>query len=106
MDLLFWLHLAIIGFVLSVPFWDLEHLRFGVYVPLLLTTIWLLCDGCPLTAMHNGGNDGYFAQTLLRPFFPNITREQTSRFAYYVLIIITYASAWRLSGSKWHTVSL
>jgi hypothetical protein len=49
MDYVFILHLVFILFFLSIPFWKLKYLRYGIYAPILLASIWIIFDGCPLT---------------------------------------------------------
>lgn len=92
MDQLYWLHLGFVIFFLSIPFWSLTYLRFGVYLPTVLATIWVIFDGCPLTKIQKGLNDEYFSQILLKPFFPKITREQTTRVTYYILLVVTISA--------------
>lgn len=89
MDSLFILHLIFIIFFLSIPFWSQKYLAYGVYTPLALATIWILFNGCPLTKIQRDLNDEYFSRVLLKPFFPDITNEQTARVSYYILLLIT-----------------
>lgn len=95
-DSVFILHLVFIIFFLSIPFWDIKYLKYGAYFPLILATVWIIFNGCPLTSIQAGLNDEYFSQILLKPFFPNITKEQTTRVTYYILLVVAYASLYRL----------
>jgi hypothetical protein len=52
MDIVFWLHLLFIIFFLSIPFWKIKYLRYGVYAPIILATIWIIFNGCPLTQIQ------------------------------------------------------
>lgn len=96
MDVLFILHLIFIVFFLSVPFWPIKYLRFGVFTPIILATIWIIFDGCPLTHIQRDLNDEYFSRVLLRYFIPNISNESTVRFSYYILILVTVIGFIRL----------
>lgn len=95
-DFLFWFHLSFVVFFLSIPFWPRPYLRYGVYAPLLLATIWILFEGCPLTNIDVRLNDEYFSQILLQPFIPDISKEATARFTYYILLVVTVVSMKRL----------
>lgn len=88
-DSLFFLHLVFIIFFLSIPFWPIKYLTYGVFAPVILATIWVIFDGCPLTKIQKGLNDEYFARILLQPLFPNISKEQTTRFSYFLLLVVT-----------------
>lgn len=96
MDLVWLLHLTFILFFLSIPFWPLRVLRFGVFMPLVLSTIWILFDGCPLTQIQRDLNDEYFSKVLLRYLFPNITNESAARASYYILILVVTVGMIRL----------
>ena len=100
-DSLFILHLVFVIFFLSIPFWPIQYLIYGVFAPIILATIWVILDGCPLTKIQQGLNDEYFAQILLKPFRPNITKEQTTRFSYYILLLVTVISMIRLCPKIW-----
>lgn len=89
-------HLAFLFFIVSIPFWPKKYLKYGVYIPLILTSIWVLFDGCPLTRFHYGLNDEVFAQVLMKPIFPDIDKVQTTRITYWILILITVVSFLKL----------
>ena len=95
-DSLFILHLIFMIFFLSIPFWPLTYLKYGVYAPILLATIWIIFDGCPLTKIQAGLNDEYFARILLQYIVPNISKEATTRFSYYILLLVTVIGMIRL----------
>lgn len=96
MDLLYILHVTFIIFFISIPFWKLKYLKYGVYAPILLATIWIIFDGCPLTRIQEDLNDEYFSKVLLQNFIPNITRESTARASYYILLLVTVIGFIRL----------
>lgn len=99
MDALYILHLTFIVFFLSIPFWKLKYLKYGVFMPLTLSTIWIIFKGCPLTQIQEDLNDEYFSKVLLQYFVPDITRETTARFSYYILLVVTVVSMLRLCPS-------
>ena len=96
MDSIFLLHLLFIIFFLSIPFWKIKYLRYGVYAPIILATIWIIFDGCPLTHIQKDLNDEYFSQVLLKLFYPEISKETTVRFTYYILLLVTIIGFIRL----------
>lgn len=96
MDLLYILHVTFIIFFLSIPFWKLKYLKYGVYAPIILATIWIIFDGCPLTRIQEDLNDEYFSKVLLQNFIPNITKESTARASYYILLAVTVIGFIRL----------
>jgi hypothetical protein len=100
MDILFLVHLIIIIFVLSIPFWSINYLRYGVYIPLILSITWILFDGCPITLVQKDLNDEYFSRVFLRYIKPNITNQETARISYFILLVITYIGMYRLCNNK------
>lgn len=96
MDTLFWLHLIFIIFFLSIPFWPIKYLRYGVYAPLLLATIWIILNGCPLTQIQTNLNDETFSRVLLKYFIPDVTEETTTRVTHYILLVVTVIGMRRL----------
>ena len=96
MDALWWLHLTFIVFFLSIPFWPLRYLRYGVWAPLALATVWILFTGCPLTFLDPALNDEYFSRILLQYVKPDISKEATARVSYYILLVVTVIGFLRL----------
>lgn len=97
MTVLSWIHIGIVGGILSIPLWPRKYLRYGAYVPLSLASLWGVCGGCPLSHMQTDLNGEDFIQGLVKPFYPPITSQQTTELANYVLLTITTISMWRLS---------
>lgn len=100
MDLLYILHVTFIIFFMSIPLWKLNYLRYGVYAPILLASIWIIFDGCPLTKIQEDLNDEYFSKVLLQNFIPDITKESTARASYYILLLVTVIGFIRLCPDK------
>jgi hypothetical protein len=100
-DKLFILHLTFIIFFFSIPFWPIKYLKYGIYSPIILSTIWVIFLGCPLTKYQQFLNDEYFAQILLKPIFPTISKEQTTRVSYYILLVITVIGMIKLCPKLW-----
>ena len=96
MDILFILHFTFIIFFLSIPIWPIKYLRYGVYSPILLATIWIIFKGCPLTHVQQNLNDEYFSRVLLKYIYPDISDETTVRISYYILLLVTVIGFYRI----------
>ena len=88
MDTLFILHILLTVTLLSIPFWSVDYLQYGVYIPLIISIIWILFNGCPLTAIQNIKSES-FIQEILKPIVPNITTKQTEHLNTFILLLIT-----------------
>ena len=82
-------HLAFMLVLVSLVFWPPVTLPYVIWAPFLLSVVWLVFNGCPLTKIHADLDDQLFMQPLLRPFFGHVSRERTSALAVSVLIIVT-----------------
>jgi hypothetical protein len=96
MDPVWILHVSFIVFFLSIPFWPVRYLKYGVFLPLALATVWIVFDGCPLTRIQRDLNDEYFSRVLLRYFIPDISNEATARASYYILLLVVTIGMVRL----------
>ena len=76
MDAGFILHLIFIIFFLSIPFWKLQYLRYGVYTPIILASIWIIFNGCPLTQIQKDLNDEYFSRVLFLVFISLLRKRK------------------------------
>jgi hypothetical protein len=88
MDALFILHILLTITLLSIPFWSVDYLQYGVYIPIIISIIWLLFNGCPLTEIQNIKSES-FIQEILKPIVPTITTKQTEHLNTFVLLLIT-----------------
>ena len=97
MNIVYWLHLSFLIFFLTIPIWKVKYLKYLAYVPLILATIWIICGGCPLTHIQKDLNDELFSQALLKPIFPNITEMEVLRGSYFILILISVISFYKIN---------
>jgi hypothetical protein len=100
MDLLSILHFIFILFVLSIPTWPIKYLKYGVYTPIILATIWIIFNGCPITHVQHENqtiSDKYFSKVLLKHIYPGISDETTLRIVHYVLLLVTVLGFYRIS---------
>lgn len=99
MDILFIIHLLLLLIIASIPFWPIKYLEYGVYIPLILSLIWIFCDGCPLTKIHKTDSDT-FSPDVLRFFIPNASEKLSQRINQFLLIAITVIGFRRLNNKK------
>ena len=97
--MLFIIHLSLTFTLLSIPFWPLDYLKYGVYIPLIISIIWLLFNGCPLTLIQDIESKS-FTQEILKPFIPNITTKHTEHFNTFLLLFITVIGFYRLRSDS------
>ena len=67
MEIVFWVHLLIIFIVCSIPVWHIKYLKYGVYIPYMISIMWLVFNGCPITKLQKT-NSSSFTHDLLRYF--------------------------------------
>lgn len=88
MDILFIIHILLTLTLLTIPFWPVDYLNYGVYIPLILSIIWLIFDGCPFSKLHKVDSSS-FSQDLLRIFMPNVSDRMTEHLNTFILLSIT-----------------
>lgn len=96
MDALFALHLLIFGIILSIPLWPISYLKYGIYVPILLSILWVVCNGCPLTKHQSNLSTNSFTREIYAYIIPNITVKTAERINTVALILITMLGFRRL----------
>ena len=101
------LHYLILIFILSIVFWPLKYLKYGIFVPWILNFIWLIFGNCPITLMHSKKNNennennknerqpSFFHDILLK-INPNISRGYSNIILYFIMMSITMISYLRL----------
>lgn len=99
MDILFYIHLLFTFTLLTIPFWSTEYLEYGVYIPLILSILWIYFDGCPFTKFHNI-DSGSFSQDILRFFIPNASDKLTEHVNTFLLLFVTVSGFYRLHNNN------
>lgn len=100
------LHYLILLFILSIVFWPLKYLKYGIFVPWILYFIWLIFGKCPITVMHTSKNsnqnekDPSFVHDILLKINPNISRKSSELILNFVMISITMIGVLRLRCVK------
>ena len=94
--MLFEVHVLIFALIASVPAWPLALLRWGVYVPLALSMMWLALDGCPLTKAAGEGES--FTRDLYARLVPGISVKTAQRVTTFAMLLITVVGFRRLHG--------
>ena len=99
MDTLYAIHLFIFLLILTVPFWPIKYLRYGVYIPFILSILWLVCQGCPLTHKQTGLKGNSFTTDLYSKIIPSISVSTADNLNTFTLFLITVIGFHRLKGN-------
>ena len=89
MDILYIIHLLLSFALLTIPFWPLEYLQYGVYIPFMISTIWIIFNGCPLTKIQTNLNSDNFTKELFKYFVPDISTKYTEHINTFLLLLVT-----------------
>jgi hypothetical protein len=95
-DFLYYLHVAIILFVIGIPFLPRNILRYAVYVPAIIAIGWVIFDGCVITQNQAGMVGDSFIHTLLMKWFPAITLRRSEQLTTLMVVLSTLFGAKRL----------
>ena len=60
------IHLIIVLVIVLIPFYPLNILKYAIYVPMILASIWLFFGNCPLTIATKNNGHGH---SIFRYFF-------------------------------------
>jgi hypothetical protein len=96
MEVLILIHILFTISLFTIPFWPIEFLKYGIYIPLLVSIIWLICDGCPLSKLHGTETNSY-SQDLLKKLNPNVSEKFADNLNTFILIAITLIAFIRLN---------
>ena len=96
MDTLYVLHLAIFAFIFSIAVWPISYLRYGVYIPLIISMIWFVNNGCPITKMQTNLHGNSFTKDVYKNFMPQITEDEVQNINTFALLSITAIGFTRL----------
>jgi len=88
-DVLHTIHIGLILILISIPFWSIPYLKWGIYIPLLIAAIWVLFDGCPITKIQSNLGNDTFMQHLYKKINPSTTRNQSEHVNCFILLLIT-----------------
>lgn len=100
MTFLYLLHLIILGAIISIPAWPMWMLRYGMFIPAMLSVIWILCGGCPISLNQPELKGKAFIHTLLEYPFPGIKESRSNDIVTALMVWITLLSGLRLINSK------
>lgn len=96
MDVFYALHLLIFGGILSIPIWPIEFLKYGIYIPIILSITWIVFEGCPLTKFQKNLSSNSFTQDVYSKIIPNISVKTAERINTFALLLITIIGFYRL----------
>jgi hypothetical protein len=97
MNIIFYLHLLLSLSLLSIPFWPINYLKFGVLIPTIIAFVWILFNGCPVSKFHKINNkNGSFSQDVLQFLNPNISYKQSEHITTFLFLLVTVLGFYRL----------
>ena len=96
MEILHVLHILILFVILSIPFWPMAYLRYGVYVPITISLIWVVFNGCPLTQQQTNLRSHSFTKEIYSIFVPGITVKMAEHVNTFAFLLITVIGMHRL----------
>ena len=91
------IHYLIVGIVVLIPFHHIKILKKTIFIPIILYSIWLFFDGCPLTIINKkNDNEPDFIHKILLNFNNNISASFTENFINWYLVLTIYIGFYRL----------
>jgi hypothetical protein len=103
MDQLYILHIFIAILILSIVFWPYRYLKYGVYIPFGIATVWLVFDGCPITNAQHGLKDNSFTLDLAeRVTGYKFTMREISHALLCLFLLITIVGLKRIHSYELH----
>lgn len=100
MDILYVVHLFILLVIFSIPFWPISYLKYGVYVPITISLIWVVFNGCPVTKYQTNLKSKSFTKEIYSIFVPNITVKTVEHVNTFAFLLITIIGLRRLCRMK------
>lgn len=95
---LYALHVLVLLWILSIPFWPVKYLKYGVYVPLAITFMWLVFGACPLTDADPELD--HFTHHLVSNFVDGVSVETVDNALIFIMVLITFLGTRKLCGNK------
>ena len=89
MDILFILHILLSFTLITIPFWQIDYLKFGVYIPLIISASWIIFNGCPLTKIQKNLNSNSFTKEIFKYFIPSVSTRSTENINTFILVLVT-----------------
>lgn len=90
--LLYNLHILLVAFLFSIPFHPCKVLKYTLFIPLLVVTIWMFSGGlCPLTKLHGTSHTGFFRgliKSLTRMKVSQATSDSMQTFGFMLITVI------------------
>lgn len=97
-DFIYLLHFVFLVVSFSIPLWNRKYLKYGIYLPLLISAGWIVFDGCPVTNLQaNLGGDTFF-RNVVGNIVPTITNQQADNILFFIYLAITIISYKKLCG--------
>lgn len=91
---LYALHVVILLGIISIPLWPIKYLQYGIYIPLIITLLWLTTGACPLTDADPALE--HFTHHFVSNFIDGVTVETVDNALIFVMVTVTFLGARKL----------
>jgi hypothetical protein len=99
MDIFFFVHLLLTFSLITIPFWSINYLEYGVYIPLIISIIWIIFNGCPVTRFHKIDSNT-FTQDIFKLFYLDINDKCSEHINTFILLFVTVIGFYRLKNNN------
>jgi hypothetical protein len=87
-NIFYYLHILICLTVLSIPLWEKNYLKIGIYIPFCISLIWIIFEDCPLSKLHNMDKES-FSMSIYKNIIPNISEKTNHNINTCILLGVT-----------------
>lgn len=101
---LYVLHVVILFWIISIPLWPIKYLQYGVYIPTIITLLWLLTGACPLTDADPALD--HFTHHFVSNFIDGVQVETVDNALIFTMVLVTLLGARKLFTSQCKAQSL
>lgn len=98
-DILYMFHFVFLMGIFTIPLWSIKYLRWGVYIPFIIATSWVVFYGCPITHIQKNLQGDTFVHNLLSHIDPTISVQQSDHIIFFLFMVITIVGFIRLCPS-------
>jgi len=99
-NIFYHIHLLLVIFVILTPLAPLYLLKYLFILPLLIYTIWVIFNNCPINILHrsdkNSKDENFFVHDVLKTYInKDITRDRSHIISAFVSVGLVTISAFR-----------
>lgn len=95
MSIIDFLHYILILVLITIPLHPLKYIRYTLYLPIIISLLWLICNGCLLTKGSSIASDNNFIHHHLKVF--GLSRSFVDNLTTFYLLCVVYIAYYRLS---------